>query len=159
MEQQVEEILVAHPRKPEELIPILQEVQAEYSYLPTEAMLKIARHTRVPESRVYSVATFYAQFRFIPRGRNHIMVCRGTACHVGGANQVVEEIEEGVGIKEGETSEDGEFSVETVSCIGACGLAPTIVVNEATYGRLTRNKVKKLLASLKTQIKEGQNGQ
>ena len=158
MGQQLVQILSTHQRKREELIPILQEVQAEFTYLPEDAMLEVARYTRVPESRVYSIATFYAQFRFIPTGRNHIQVCRGTACHVGGANQVIEEIEEQIGIKEGETSADREYSIETVSCIGACGLAPTMVVNETTYGRLTRKEVSKLLDNLQGQGKEGQNG-
>lgn len=138
-------ILAPHPRKQEALIPILQSVQAEYTYLPKKAMLAIARYARVPSSVVYGIATFYAQFRFIPTGRNHISICRGTACHVGGATDLVEELEEKVGIKEGETSADGGFSIETVSCIGACGLAPTMVVNEDTYGRLTRKKVAELV--------------
>ena len=159
MAKQLEAILATHERKKEAVIPILQEVQAEFSYLPEDAMIKVARYARVPESRVYSIATFYAQFRFIPTGRNHIMVCRGTACHVGGANHIVDEIEDRIGIKEGETSEDREFSVETVSCIGACGLAPTMVINETTYGRLSRSEVAKVLHELQSQGKDGQNGQ
>ncbi len=159
MGQQLKTILSAHKRKREEIIPILQEIQAEFSYLPTDALLQVARYTRAPESRVYGIATFYAQFRFTPMGQNHIMVCRGTACHVGGASQVIDEVEERIGIKEGETSSDGEFSVETVSCIGTCGLAPTMVVNDVTYGRLTRKEVGKLISQFQAQAKEGQNGQ
>ncbi len=159
MEEQLATILSAHKRKREEIIPILQEIQAEFSYLPTDALLQVARYTRAPESRVYGIATFYAQFRFTPMGQNHIMVCRGTACHVGGASQVIDEVEERIGIKEGETSSDGEFSVETVSCIGTCGLAPTMVVNDVTYGRLTRKEVGKLISQFQAQAKEGQNGQ
>ncbi len=158
MGNQLEAILTSHRRERDELIPILQEVQAEFTYLPEDAMLEVARYTRVPESRVYSIATFYAQFRFIPTGRNHIQVCRGTACHVGGANQVIEEIEGQIGIKEGETSADREYSIETVSCIGACGLAPTMVINNETHGRLTRKEVTKLLNNLQGPGKEGQNG-
>ncbi len=92
-------ILSSYQGKGEELIPILQEVQAELGYLPEEAMLEVAKFTGVPESRVYAVATFYAQFRFTPVGRNHVMVCRGTACHVRGAPRILEEVEKQLGIK------------------------------------------------------------
>ncbi len=144
MEQQLEAILADHPRKREELIPILQEVQAEYSYLPTEAMLEIARYTGMPESRVYGVATFYAQFRFTPMGKKHTMVCRGTACHVNGAERILEEVEEQLGIKEGETTEDLEHSLETVACIGACSLAPCLMINNKVEAKMTINKVREL---------------
>ena len=132
----------------DELIPILQRVQDELGYLPEEAMLDIARFTGVPESRVYSVGTFYAQFRFTPIGRNHVMVCRGTACHVRGAPRILEEVEKHLGIKEGETTPDMEFSLETVACIGACGLAPNMVINNKTYGRLTAKRVREILDSV-----------
>ena len=144
MEQQLEAILADHPRQREELIPILQEVQAEYSYLPTAAMLDIARHTRMPESRVYGVATFYAQFRFTPMGKKHTMVCRGTACHVNGAERILEEVEDQLGIKEGETTEDLEHSLETVACIGACSLAPCLMINNKVEAKMTINKVREL---------------
>lgn len=144
MEQQLKAILTAHPRKREELIPILQEVQAEYSFLPDEAMLAIAKHTRMPESKVYGVATFYAQFRFTPMGNKHTMVCRGTACHVNGAERVLEEVEDLLGIKEGETTEDMEHSLETVACIGACSLAPCLMINNKVEANMTLDKVRKL---------------
>ena len=144
MEQQLEAILTAHPRKREALIPILQEVQAEYTYLPDVAMLEIAKHTRMPESKVYGVATFYAQFRFTPMGKKHTMVCRGTACHVNGAEHVLEEVEEQLGIKEGETTQDLEHSLETVACIGACSLAPCLMINNKVEANMTIDKVRKL---------------
>jgi NADH-quinone oxidoreductase subunit E len=128
----------------EELIPLLQEVQQKFGYLPDNAMLAIARFARAPESAVYAVATFYAQFRFTPIGRNRVMVCRGTACHVRGAPRILEAIEEQLGVKEGETTPDMEYSLETVACIGACGLSPCIMVNKKVEAKLTPKKVAKL---------------
>jgi NADH-quinone oxidoreductase subunit E len=129
----------------EELIPILQGVQAEFGYLPEDAMYRIARFARVPESAVYAVATFYAQFRFTPIGRNHIMVCRGTACHVRGAPRILEKLQKQLGIEEGETTADGEFSLETVACIGACGLSPCITINKQVEAKMTPKRVTELL--------------
>ena len=137
MDGNLEAILSHYEGRSNELVPVLQEVQEEFGYIPKEAMLDIARFLGAPHSRVYSVATFYAQFRLTPIGRNHIMVCRGTACHVRGAMRILEELEKKLGIKEGETTDDGEFSLETVACIGACGVGPNIVVNKSTYGRLS----------------------
>ncbi len=130
--------------KQEEIIPILQRVQETYSYLPEYSMSEIARFTHVPESQVYGVATFYAQFRFTPRGKKHCMVCRGTACHVNGAPRILEEMEEALCIKEGETTEDLEYSLETVACIGACSLAPAMMVNDTVEAKLDPKKVRKL---------------
>ena len=140
----LESIFASHKRSREELIPLLQEVQQKFGYLSDEAMLAIARFTRAPESAVYAVATFYAQFRFTPIGRKHIMVCRGTACHVRGAPRILEAIEEQLGIKEGEATPDLEYSLETVACIGACGLSPCIMVNKKVEAKLTPKKVAKL---------------
>jgi len=144
MEEQLTAILSAHQRKREAIIPLLQQVQSAFSYLPEEALRKIARHTAVPESRVYGVATFYAQFRFTPMGKEHTMVCRGTACHVSGAARILEQVEEQLGIKEGETSSDLEHSLETVACIGACSLAPCLMINNRVEAKMTADKVKKL---------------
>jgi NADH:ubiquinone oxidoreductase subunit E len=141
MEEKLKEIFSSFKGQERELIPLLQHVQNEYGYIPENTMLEIARFTRTPESQVYSIATFYGQFRFTPKGRRHVMVCRGTACHVRGAPRIREEIEKIIGIKEGETSPDLEYSLETVACIGACGLAPNMMVNEVTYGRLTNKKL------------------
>jgi NADH-quinone oxidoreductase subunit E len=148
MTQSFEKIFSQYQGKSDELIPLLQHVQAEYGYLSRESMLAIAKFTNVAESQVYGVATFYAQFRFTPIGENHIMVCRGTACHVKGAPKILEKIETHLKIKEDETSKDGKFSLETVACIGACGLAPAMVINKKTYGRLTPKKVVEILDEL-----------
>jgi NADH-quinone oxidoreductase subunit E len=130
--------------KRQDIIPILQEVQGAYSYIPEDAMAEIATWTGVPPSKVYGVATFYAQFRFTPRGKTNVQVCRGTACHVNGAPRVLEMIEEQLGIKEGETTDDLGYSLETVACIGACSLAPCVMIDEEVEAKLDSKKVKKL---------------
>ena len=143
-EKSLDAVFSSFEGKQEELIPILQKVQEESGYLSEEAMLEIARFTGVPDSQVYAVATFYAQFRFTPIGRTHVMVCRGTACHVRGAPRILVEIENQLGIKEGETTDDLEYSLETVACIGACGLSPCIMSNKKVEAKLTPKKVAKL---------------
>jgi len=130
--------------KEEELIPLLQKVQNDLGFLSNDSMQEIAKFTHIPLSKVFGVATFYAQFRFTPKGDNHIMLCRGTACHVKGASRIQEEIENHTGIKVGETSKDKSYSIENVACIGACGLAPCIMINEEVKGRLTPKIVDKL---------------
>ena len=144
MEESTQTILSSYAGKKEELIPILQNVQDAFSYIPEHSMTEIARFTGIPESQVYGVATFYAQFRFTPRGKKHCMVCRGTACHVNGAPRILEEIEEAIGIKEGETTADLAYSLETVACIGACSLAPAVMINDTVEAKLDPKKVRKL---------------
>jgi NADH-quinone oxidoreductase subunit E len=136
-------VLSAFERRPESLISLLQAVQAELGYLPPEVLGTVARHTRVPRSRVYGVASFYSQFRFNPVGKQRVAVCRGTACHVGGARMILEELERTLGINEGETTEDMEYSLETVACIGCCGLAPCVAVNDEVSAKLTPKKVRR----------------
>ncbi len=138
-------ILSAHEGAREAIIPILQQVQEEFGYLSEDALLQIARHTHVPASRVYGVATFYAQFRFTPLGKTHVMVCRGTACHVRGAPAILDEITEILGMEGEGTTEDLEYTVETVACIGCCAIAPAITYNEEVHGNLSKNKVRKIM--------------
>jgi NADH-quinone oxidoreductase subunit E len=144
MEEALQRILSEFDGKQEEIIPILQKVQDTYSYLPDYSVNEIARFTHVPASQVYGVATFYAQFRFTPRGKKHCMVCRGTACHVNGAARILEEAEAALGIREGETTADLEYSLETVACIGACSLAPAMMINDTVEAKLDAKKVRKL---------------
>jgi NADH-quinone oxidoreductase subunit E len=144
MDAALETIFFQFQGKQDEIIPILQKVQDRFNYLPEDTILEIARFTGVPASQVYGVATFYAQFRFSPRGKKHWMVCRGTACHVNGAHRVLEEIEDTIGINEGETSEDLEYSLETVACIGACSLAPAMMINSTVEAKLDPKKVREL---------------
>lgn len=149
MKERLEAVFSSYDGKAGELIPILQQVQEEIGYLSEDAMLEIAKFAGVPESRVYSVATFYTQFRFTPIGRNHVMVCRGTACHVKGAPRMLEELAKQLDIEEGEATPDLAFSLETVACIGACGLAPTMVINKTTYGHLTTDKISDILIEIR----------
>jgi NADH-quinone oxidoreductase E subunit len=123
--------------QPGTLIPILQEAQNRYGYLSREVIGEIARATGNPVSRIYGIVTFYSQFHLKPRGRNIIKVCQGTACHVRGGKKILTFIEDKLGIKPGDTTADLRYTLETVACIGACGLAPVLMVNEDTHGRLT----------------------
>ena len=127
------------------LISILQDIQAEYNYLPREALMQVSQGLEVPLSRVYSVATFFKAFSLTPRGRHLINVCLGTACHVRGAVRILEEIERGLGIKMGETTENLRFSLETVNCVGACALGPIIIIDAEYSGQMKTGKVKPLL--------------
>ncbi|MDY7031138.1 MAG: NADH-quinone oxidoreductase subunit NuoE [Thermodesulfobacteriota bacterium] len=151
MEERIDMILSSHKPRVAELIPLLQHVQNEFGYLPEEAMRRLAKYTRVPESRVYGVASFYAQFRFTPMGKNTVMVCRGTACHVQGAERILEETERQLGIEEGETTEDLEYTLETVACIGCCALAPCIMINDKVEAKLTTKKVAEIFAGRKNE--------
>jgi NADH-quinone oxidoreductase subunit E len=142
-------LLAAFQGEKTELIPILQRVQQEFGYLSDDVMRRISRFTRVPECSVYGVATFYAQFKFVPVGRNIIRVCRGTACYIKGSPRVLEEMEKQLGIKAGETTADMEYTLETVACIGACALAPTMTIGGETYGKMTTKKVAEVLGDRK----------
>ena len=129
-----------------ELIQIMQDVQEMFGYLPEEALLQIAAFTRVPTSQVYGTASFYSQFRFSPRGRREVLICRGTACHVRGAPRILDEAEHVLGIKEGETTPDLEYTLETVACIGCCSLAPCLMLDGEVMADLTAQKVRDLFA-------------
>jgi NADH:ubiquinone oxidoreductase subunit E len=135
-----------HARR-EALIPILQEVQETCGYLSQEAILRIAAHLELPASKVYGVATFYNQFRFQAPGRHRILVCRGTACHVKGSAAVLDAICRSLKVQPGGTTKDGEFSVEVVACIGACGLAPVIAVDGEFHAGVTAAEVPDILAA------------
>ncbi|MBM4446813.1 MAG: NADH-quinone oxidoreductase subunit NuoE [Chloroflexi bacterium] len=133
------------------LIPALQAVQEKFGYLPEAAMEEIGRVAGVSPNVVYGVASFYAQFRTTPVGKKHVTVCQGTACHVRGAARILEAIERALDIKAGETTPDLGYSLETVACIGACALAPTLRVNEDTHGKLTTNDIEKLFSKIARQ--------
>jgi len=142
----VENILKKYPNaRRDSLIPILQEVQDELGYISRESVVEIGRHLNLPTSKIYGVTTFYNQFRFQPRGKYHIMVCRGTACHVKGSADVLNAIKKLLKIEPGQTSRDGLFSLEVVACIGACGLAPVISVNGEFYSGLTSEKAESVI--------------
>ena len=143
------EILSHYSGKKEELIPILQEVQEHFRYLPAEAMQEIAKFLKLPESAVYGVSTFYAQFRLVPSGRRIVRVCRGTACHVRGGARILREVEKQLGIKAGETTDDMEYSLETIACFGSCALAPVMVIDKDVHGRMKTTTVGQILGNNK----------
>jgi len=142
-------ILTHHKKKRAALVPMLQEVQEKFGYLPRDAMLEVADFLQIPSSAIYGVATFYNQFRFAPLGRHPIKACLGTACHMRGGVLVLEALERELGIKVGESTSDGEYSLDRVACIGCCVMAPVAVVGEDIYPRLTPFRVEEALAGLK----------
>jgi NADH-quinone oxidoreductase subunit E len=133
------------------LIPILQMVQSKLAYLPPEALQMVARHLSIPESEVYGVATFYNQFRFHPPGKHPIKVCLGTACHVRAGDIILENFERKLGISDGETTPDREFSIERVACVGCCALAPVAIIDETVHGHMAPSKVEGLLLRIQLQ--------
>ena len=143
------EILSRYRGESGSLIPMLQEAQEKFGYVPEEAMQRFAKFLKLPESTVYGVSTFYAQFKLTPTGRRLVKVCRGTACHVRGGAHILREAEKRLGIKPGETTDDLENSLETIACFGSCALAPVMVVDKDVYGRMTTTKVGQILAAAK----------
>jgi NADH:ubiquinone oxidoreductase subunit E len=143
--EKIDEILSNYSIAKSNIIPILQAVQAEYGYLSEESISAIAKYLRLSESVVYGVSTFYAQFKFVPVGEKLIRVCRGTACHVRGVSRVLDETSKLLGIGPGETTDDLKYSLESIACFGSCALAPVMVVNEDVHGKVTPDKVKKIL--------------
>ena len=140
--QKVGEILEAHHYDASNLIAILQKVQEEYRYLPEEVLLYIAEMLEIPPAKIYGVATFYSHFTLQPKGKYLIRLCDGTACHVKRSTGILEKLREKLGLSESKiTTDDMLFTVETVNCLGACGLAPAMVVNDEVFGQLTRERV------------------
>ena len=149
MEESLKKLLSHYKGNRSDLIPILQELQSRYGYLSEEIMQEVAKYVRVPESEVYGVATFYAQFRFTPQGKNHIMVCKGTACHVKGATQIIEGIGRHLEIGEGEITPDMEYSLESVGCLGCCALAPCAMVNNEIKSNISLKSIKRIFPKKK----------
>ena len=131
------------------LIPLLQEIQDKEGYLSEAAIVKTGGTLNIPASKIYGVATFYNQFRFEPKGKNHVQICRGTACHVLGSATVMAELEKHLKTKAGTTTKDGLFSIEVVACIGACGLAPVVSINGEFHAKVTATSLKEILESYK----------
>jgi|SRR5690554_1614598 len=138
-------VLAEYRGKRGALIPVLQRAQDLYGFLPKDVLRHVADGLKIPLSQVYGVATFYAQFHLQPRGRNIIRVCQGTACHVRGGQGILDKVQEELKIKPGETTEDLRFTLEPVACVGACGLAPVLMINDDTHGRVTLDQVPELL--------------
>jgi NADH-quinone oxidoreductase subunit E len=138
------------------LIPILQMIQEKHAYLAPEALKLVAEHLEMPTCEVYGVATFYNQFRFHPPGKNPIKVCLGTACHVRGGDIILENFERKLGISEGQTTADKEFSIERVACVGCCALAPVSLVGEVVHGHMAPSKVEGLILSIQIEKEKRQ---
>jgi NADH-quinone oxidoreductase subunit E len=147
--QNVKTVLERHQHDQGMLVAILQDIQAEYNYLPQEALMEVSQGLDIPLTRVYSVASFFKAFSLKPRGRHLINVCLGTACHVRGAVRVLDEIERELGIKAGGTTKDLKYTLETVNCVGACALGPIVIVDGHYSGEMKTDKVKSLLKSYK----------
>lgn len=149
----VDKILAAHEKKQQAIIAILQEIQEEYHYLPREVFPYLAKELDMSEARIYSVATFYENFSLEPKGKYVIKICDGTACHVRKSIPILERLRRELGLSEAKkTTDDLLFTVETVSCLGACGLAPVLTVNDVVHSAMTPDKASDLLKSLKEEI-------
>jgi NADH-quinone oxidoreductase subunit E len=145
MEERLSSILSSYAGKRSDIIPILQEIQESYGYLPPSVLQTLSSCTGIAASWIYGVATFYEQFHLEPHGRHTIKCCRGTACHVKGSQGIIRAISRVLGVQEGETTEDMRFTFETVACLGTCFLAPVMMVNNDYYGHLAPNKVGDIL--------------
>ncbi len=142
-------IIARHKGKKGNMIPLLQGAQELYGYISKAAFDKLSRETGIPLSDMFGVATFYAQFRLSPVGKNIIKVCHGTACHVQNAVEITESIEEALKVKDGETTEDRFFTLESVACLGCCSLAPVMMIGDQTYGKLTGNEAVKIIKNIR----------
>ena len=145
-EQKLLEVIAKNKEIPGALLPVLHEAQEIYGYLPIEVQQMVADGLGVSLSEVYGVATFYSRFSLTPKGKHQISVCLGTACYVKGSDKVLEEVEKMLGIKSGECTPDGLFSIDSCRCVGACGLAPVMMIDEEVYGKLTPAEVHRIIA-------------
>ena len=145
-EEKLDQVIARYKTEKGALIPVLQQAQEIYGYLPTHVLKHVGHELKIPIAKIYGVVTFYAQFRLTPMGRNVVSICLGTACHVRGGAKVLDTIESELKVKDGETTEDGRYTLEIVNCMGACGLAPVISVNGEVHGRLTPEQIPGILA-------------
>ncbi|MGN0555035.1 MAG: NADH-quinone oxidoreductase subunit NuoE [Candidatus Fimenecus sp.] len=150
----LEPVLAQYADTKGSLITILQHAQEIYGYLPQDVIRHISERTGVKPAKIMGVATFYTQFRLQPVGKYLIMLCKGTACHVNGSDLIEKTITEALGIRDGETTEDGLFTLKNVACLGCCSLSPVMMINEETYGSLTPEKTRAILAELREKAKE-----
>ena len=148
IKQKTKQIIKKHKSDKSSMIAVLQDIQEAFNYLPKEALKTASRMMKVPMSRVYEAATFYTTFSLKPRGKHIVKVCKGTACHVRGAAILQDRFETTLGIKPGETTKDGKFSLETVNCVGACALGPVVVINTDYHGQVTISKVDKIIKKI-----------
>ena len=148
-EQKLKEAIALHKTRKGSLMPAIQAAQQIYGYMPEEVQIMVAEGMGVSLSEVYGIVTFYSQFSLTPKGDNRISICLGTACYVGGAAKILERFESELGIKDGQCTPDGKFSLDSARCVGACGLAPVLSINEDVYGKVTENMVPEILSNYK----------
>ena len=146
----MDNILTRYSAVRESLIPLLQDVQEKYGYLSKENIYKVSDYLNLPEAKIFGVATFYNQFKLFPPGKYNIQICRGTACHVKGSFDLLETLKTELKIASSETSKDGMFSIQEVACLGACSIAPVIAINNEFFGRLSKDKLLKILKDVRT---------
>jgi NADH:ubiquinone oxidoreductase subunit E len=153
MKERIEAILNKHPQKSRDnLLPILQEIHDSVGYLTEEALIEVSKHLEIPVSKIYGVSTFFDQFKFKPNGKNHIQLCNGTSCHINKGNILIQEIENILQIKNGDTTKDGLFSLELKDCLGACHLGPIVKINNDIYTKVSVKDIIEIIDTLK--IKE-----
>ena len=145
IKEEVQEIMAGYKVEKDNLIPILNEVQEKYGYIPKQAQLEISNYLNIPMAEVYGVVTFYSRFTLEPKGKYNISVCLGTACYVKGSQKILDRLKEKLQIEEGKTTPDGKFSIDTTRCVGACGIAPVFTVNDEVYGKATVKKLDEVL--------------
>ena len=143
--KRVDELIGGYPAEEPSLIQVLQDVQGEYNYLPREAIERVAEKLDIPLAKVYAVATFYKAFSLKPRGKKICKVCMGTACHIRGGQALVDELERVLDVKAGNTTKDGEFTLETVNCVGACAMAPVVIVADQYHGGVAPHQIKGII--------------
>ncbi|MEW6457016.1 MAG: NADH-quinone oxidoreductase subunit NuoE [Acidobacteriota bacterium] len=149
LKEKIDPILDKYGKRKDALIAILQDVQSEFNWLPQEALDYLSKKLGIFLSNIFSIATFYTSFRLKPRGKHSVTVCLGTACHVRGAPHILEELERKLNIKEGETTEDNMFTLESVNCLGACALGPIVVVDDEYFGQMNKTKIDDLTENLR----------
>jgi NADH-quinone oxidoreductase subunit E len=154
MDEKLQIILDNYKEKQGTLISLMQDINDEYKYLPEEILREVSRELDIPISRFFSLATFYSCFRLEPMGKHHVCACVGTACHVRGAPLVVDTIERELGIKSGETTADGEYTLDSVNCVGACALGPLVTIDGEFYGNMDQKKIKKVFKQQKAAVKQ-----
>ncbi|NHI93862.1 MAG: NADH-quinone oxidoreductase subunit NuoE [Candidatus Lokiarchaeota archaeon] len=152
---EVSKILEENQYKKQNLISILQSIQEIYDYLPSNIIYFISEELKISPAEIYGVATFYTQFKLHPKGKNVIICCEGTACHVKGSPLILSYLENELGIKSGETTKNGLFSLESVACLGCCAISPVMVINNQIHGNLTLKKVNKIISQLRNEIEKG----
>jgi len=148
LKKEMQEIMKQYKVEKDNLIPILNEVQEKYGYIPKIAQLEISNYLQIPMAEIYGVVTFYSRFTLEPKGKYNISVCLGTACFVKGSQKILERLKDRLGVEEGQTTVDGKFSIDTTRCVGACGIAPVFTVNDEVYGRATVKKLDEVLDKL-----------